>query len=470
MGDFSRRQFMQHAAAVSAGFLGLQALTGRTLAGLVTETKAARGYGPLVPDPYRAFDLPQGFDYRVISQAGQVMDDGLLVPALPDGMAAFPGPDGKVILIRNHEVAAGIPRQGAFGWTNELLPRVKKNRLYDPGHGQTPSLGGTTTLVYDPKTQTVERQYLSLAGTQRNCAGGPTPWNSWVSCEETDNVRAGQDCEHDHGYNFEVPATTKMQLVKPVALKDMGRFRHEAIAVDPKSGVVFQTEDRDDGAIYRFIPNVPGKLQQGGRLQALIIATELSRDTRNWPETTPEGDVIKPGKAYHVDWVDITDVESPEDDLRHQARRKNAATFARGEGMWYGNGGVYFACTNGGREKLGQIWKYTPSPYEGHAEEKEIPGTLELFIEPNDHSLCQNADNITIAPWGDLIICEDGSGSDRLLGITPQGNAYLLGENKVSSGELCGCCFSPDGQTLFFNMQAEGLTIAITGPWQNRHA
>lgn len=468
MVDVSRRQFMQHAAAVSAGFLGLQALSGKTLAGLVTETKPAIGYGPLKPDPFRAFDLPAGFDYHVISQSGQIMDDGLVVPALPDGMAAFPAPDGKLILIRNHETSVAAPGQGAFGWKNERLAKVKKNRLYDPGYDKTPSLGGTTTLVYDPKTKTVERQYLSLAGTQRNCAGGPTPWDSWVSCEETDNVRKGQHCEVDHGYNFEVPARTKMGLVKPVPLKDMGRFRHEAIAVDPKSGVVFQTEDRDDGAIYRFIPNEPGKLRKGGKLQALVISSELSRDTRNWPNMTPPEDVIHPGKAYHVHWVDIDDVESPNDDLRYQARRKNGAVFARGEGMWYGNGGVYFACTNGGREKLGQIWKYTPSPYEGLAQEKEIPGTLELFIEPNDHSLCQNADNITVAPWGDLIICEDGGGSDRLLGITPQGNAYILGENRVSNGELCGCCFSPDGQTLFFNLQAEGLTLAVTGPWQDR--
>lgn len=468
MADFSRRQFMQQAAAVSAGFLGFQSLSGQALAGIFTKTEAVEGYGPLIEDPYGAIDLPEGFTYRAISQTGQRMDDGLLVPALPDGMAAFPGPNGKIILIRNHECGYGSPRQGAFGWTNELLTKAHKTHLYDPGFSRTPSLGGTSTLVYDPKTMTIEKQFLSLGGTQRNCAGGPTPWNTWVTCEETDNVKASDDCEFDHGYNFEVPATTEIGMIEPVALKAMGRFRHEAIAVDPKSGIVFQTEDRDDGALYRFIPKKPGKLHKGGKLQALVMSDELSRDTRNWKETTTETDLIQPGKAFNVHWVDIENVESPEDDLRHQAFNKNAARFARGEGMWYGNGGIYFACTTGGPNKLGQIWKYTPSPYEGHAEEKDMPGRLELFIEPNDHSLCQNADNITIAPWGDLIICEDGPGTDRLIGITPQGHAYLLAENKVSNGELCGCCFSPDGQTLFFNMQAEGLTVAMTGPWHTR--
>ena len=298
--------------------------------------------------------------------------------------------------------------------------------------------------------------------------GGPTPWGSWITCEEASD-REGENrvdgervfCQKDHGYNFEVPATSGIQLQAAVPLKAMGRFRHEAVAVDPETGIVYQTEDTDDGLIYRFIPNVKGQLSKGGRLQALAVVERPSLDTRNW-EATP---AMRPRQTVAVRWIDVEDVESPQDDLRLRGFAAGAARFARGEGMWYVKGEIFFACTSGGHAKLGQIWRYTPSAKEGSSEETQTPGTLELFVEPNDSNLVVNADNLTAAPWGDLIVCEDRSGDDvRLVGVTPEGQLYTFANNNANT-EFAGATFSPDGSTLFVNLQHTGQTLAITGPW-----
>jgi secreted PhoX family phosphatase len=318
--------------------------------------------------------------------------------------------------------------------------------MYDPGKA-APSLGGTSTVVYDTKKQKVVRQFLSLAGTLRNCAGGPTPWDSWVTCEESVE-KAGKLCAMDHGWCFEVPATDQPKLADPIPLKGMGRFNHEAIAVDPETGYVYETEDRHDGLIYRFLPKVAGKLAQGGKLQALVAKGKKSLDTRNWEKTT-----VRLGEKIAVTWMDVDDVESPKDDLRFRGFAAGAARFARGEGMWYGNNGIYFTCTNGGKKKYGQVWKLTGDE-------------LELFAEPNDKDVVDNCDNLTVAPWGDVILCEDGGGKQYLVGVTPKGKFYKLARNSSGGSELAGATFSPDGTTLFVNVQHRGLTLAITGPWK----
>ncbi|NIP58442.1 MAG: DUF839 domain-containing protein, partial [Gemmatimonadetes bacterium] len=118
----------------------------------------------------------------------------------------------------------------------------------------------------------------------------------------------------------------------------------------------------------------------------------------------------------------------------------------------------------------GQIWKYVPSPREGTDGEWDEPATLQLFVEADEGALLENADNLTMAPWGDLIVCEDGTGDDYLVGVTPDGDLYRFAHNARSTGEFAGACFSPDGSTLFVNMQSEALTLAITGPWHQRGA
>jgi secreted PhoX family phosphatase len=245
----------------------------------------------------------------------------------------------------------------------------------------------------------------------------------------------------------------------------MGRFNHEAVAVDPATGIVYQTEDRDDGCIYRFLPTTPGKLAAGGRLQALAIKGDKSADTRNWAETgKPKLTLNTP---YEVEWIDVDQVEAPRDDLRSRSQKKGAARFARGEGMWYGRNEIFFACTNGGISKTGQVFRYLPSPQEGTPEESQSPGRLFLYLEPNNTHLLQACDNLTVAPWGDLIICEDGVEHNYLRGVTPAGEIYTMGDSAYhTQSELCGACFAPHHPTLFVNLQRPGLTLAITGPWR----
>ena len=441
---YTRRHFLQMSAAFGIGFAGLQ-----SLAGCGGRRVHASGYGALRPDPNGIMDLPEGFTYKVISRAGETMSDGFLTPGLPDGMAAFEGPDAHTILLRNHEVNVDSDLElGAFGPDLALLDRLDSSFLYDAGTGARPCLGGVTTVVYDTRAQALVSHHLSLAGSLRNCAGGPTPWGSWITCEETVE-KAGEVCAQDHGYCFEVPASATAQLVPPVPLTAMGRFNHEAVAVDPATGIVYLTEDDNEGLIYRFIPAVPGQLARGGRLQALVARDAFSLDSRNWEART-----VSAGENIAVTWMDLQDTHSPEDDLRLRGFAGGATRFARGEGMWYADGKVFFACTSGGPDQSGQIWQLTPAA-----------DALTLFVEAESGGLLKNADNLTVAPWGHVIVCEDSAEDDYLVGITPEGELYRIAHNVLSNSELAGAVFSPDGSTLFVNIQYDGLTLAITGPW-----
>lgn len=454
MNPIHRRNFLKQAAILSIGIAGLQGCT------RLKKAKESTGFGPLIPDPKQYLDLPKGFTYEIISKAGSKMDDGLLLPDRPDGMATFQTEDGKVILVRNHENSPKPSRRGAFGKNYELLAQVKPEDFYDYGGGKTPALGGTSTLVYNEDTGKVEREFLSLAGTVRNCAGGSTPWGTWITCEES-VLNAGENgLEKDHGFCFEVPATSEIKLHKPIPIKQMGRFNREAVCVDPRTGIVYQTEDRGDGLIYRYIPNVKGKLLEGGKTQVLAIKEEKSFETRNWGEATMKKEI-----NYAVEWLDIDNLLSPKDDLRYRGYKMGAARFARGEGMWFGKDELYFACTNGGPYKYGQVFKYIPSPYEGTSKETEDPGRLQLFAESEDKTILRNCDNLTIAPWGDVILCEDNSVDNHIRGIKSDGSCYTLAHNIHSKSEFAGLTFSPSGNTLFVNIQESGDTLAIKGPW-----
>lgn len=461
-----RRTFLQQSGRVSLGFLSLQAYINGCMPASNPQkatTKGPIGYGPLEEDPEGILMLPKGFTYKIISRKGTPMVDGLQVPGRPDGMATFAAPDGKVLIIRNHEVSPEDVANGPFGDNLELLSKVSAPQLYDFGQGQLPCMGGTTTLLYNPATGEVEQEYLSLAGTVRNCAGGATPWGSWISCEE-DVVKAGALLEKDHGYPFEVPAQVSPQLFEPVPLKAMGRFNHEAVCVDPRTGIVYQTEDRGDGLIYRFLPLQPGNLHAGGKLQVLAIQDQPSFDTRNWETSTTPMTINQP---YAVEWLDIDNIDAPDDDLRIRGFAQGAARFARGEGMWFGDGEFYFACTNGGAKGHGQIFRYVPSPQEGQPGESDQPAHLEIFVEPNNTDLVESCDNLTIATNGDLIVCEDKP-DPRIVGVSPQGGIYHFARNVGYRSEFAGATFSPDGRTLFVNIQDVGLTFAIQGPWQGK--
>ncbi len=441
--------------------LALAGLTGRLLA---AETGAmlseVKGYGPLIEDPQGLIDLPEGFSYRVISRFGQLMDDGHQVPSAADGMGCFDLGNGKLALVRNHELRA---RDGRFG---PLLDDPGADfATYDRDDEGKPLPGGTSTIVYDPKTGRTESQYLSLSGTIRNCAGGITPWGSWLTCEE-DTTRSGNKVGQDHGYVFEVPAAHK-GLVTPVPLKALGRFNHEAACIDPTTGIVYLTEDREDGLFYRLLPAAKGDLKQGGRLQALAFVRQTAADSRNKDGAR----AIAVSEWVDARWVDLDNVEAPEDDLRMRGTQAGAAVFARGEGIWWSESAkeLFFACTSGGPAGCGQIYRYRPSAKEGHKDERRQPGKLELFFESTSTALYNYGDNLTVMPNGHLMVCEDQYTpivDNHLRGITAQGKAYAFARSRLQT-ELTGVCTSPDGSTMFVNFFNPTTTLAITGPWGN---
>lgn len=459
---FNRRQFLRNSAAATAAFSGLATLTG-----CARSSSVAVDFAPinLVPDPDGLLDLPPGFTYSVISTEGDEMDDGLLTPGDFDGMAAFETTDG-LTLVRNHELHPFEFEKSPFGPDGERVRLIDQTRLYDRAEDLSGLLGGTTTLVLDPTTYELKQHFLSLGGTFNNCAGGPTPWGSWLTCEETTEPR-GEHLGRDHGYVFEVPAASR-ELVPAVPLTEMGRFRHEAVAIDPRNGITYLTEDAYDMAcFYRFIPNIPGQLTEGGRLQALKVVGENGFDTRNWDRTA-----IRPGDSLPVEWIDVVDSHNPENDLAERHVAMGAAHFTRGEGIWFGENELYFTCTDGGVAKTGQIFRYVPSPREGQPDEGDQPARLELFIESPGEDVMGQCDNLTIAQWGDLIVAEDGSGEQYIRGVTPAGRIYTIARNAFSQNsrfsEFCGPCFSPDGSILFINVQSSpSRTFAIRGPWRD---
>jgi secreted PhoX family phosphatase len=455
----NRRQFAVGGLA-SIAFAGM-ALQSSARAG---PGRGVIGYGPLEPDPRGLIDLPKGFTYRIVSQAGKPMDDGFLVPGKFDGMGCFPASDGTVALVRNHELKAEDRGIGPTGGDTRLDAHLLAQPHFGRDGNGLPLPGGTTTIIYDMHSGRTVRQYLSLAGTAVNCAGGITPWGSWLSCEEVAENKIQGPVGRDHGWVFDVSAQ-RYGLIQPVPLKGLGRFRHEAVAIDPSTGVVYLTEDQEDGLFYRFLPNEPGKLERGGRLQALALrAAPRGSDTRNW-----ESRQLEPQVWNDVFWIDLDGVDNENGDLRMRGHQAGGAIFARGEGIHWGKDELYFTCTDGGAGRIGQVMRYRPSRAEGSAAEKGQPGQLQLFVEAEDPELMSYMDNITIAPWGHLVVCEDRNRDDdnranQLKGITSEGGTYTIARLR-SDTEFAGACFSPDRSTLFVNAYAPGATLAITGPW-----
>lgn len=381
--------------------------------------------GPLVADPARILELPPGFSYAILERAHEPMNDGLTVPARPDGMGCFAGEGGTLILMRNHELGRGFSDAGY--------------KAPPPESFDATAAGGVTRLVLDAKTLTRVSSNRVLCGTLRNCSGGRSPWG-WLSCEES--VEAG------HGYVFR--CRIDVARVAPAErLVGYGRFNHEAACVDAATSTAYLTEDRSDGCLYRYRPRDPARPHTSGKLQALRAAGLPGFDTSR---------DIDHGLRLKVEWVDIPNPEPTDDSVRLQAGAAGAARFSRGEGMVIAGGAAYVCCTSGGRQGYGQVFKLTLGAREGD-------DRLELFAESPGPSVLDMPDNVYMAPWGDLLIAEDGSGEQYLRGITPEGRVYDLARNAKSNGEFAGICVSPRGDAIFVNMQLEGLTLAITGPF-----
>ena len=439
-----RRSFLKNAALTATAAVPFTAFMQRAASAQGDPGGVRRGhtvgYGPL----FETFDrttglpllaLPEGFKYVSFGWVGDAMDDGTPTPAAHDGMAAFAAGRGRVRLIRNHEVGAGTPFSSAF---------------YNPAAG-----GGTTTLEFDTHTGEVGSMRDSISGTIRNCAGGLTPWGTWLTCEETTLFHAGMP----HGYIFEVPVDG---LGDPTPLRDMGRFSHEAVAVDPATGYVYETEDTGNAGFYRFVPSTPGRLSDGGELFALKVK---GVDVANLGADLPHN------VTYDVEWVPIGTPDAPGmipgDFVWQQGRVQGAARFARLEGCWYGNDAkVYIVSTNGGIGQ-GQIWEYDPA-----AE------TIRLLFQSPGASVLNAPDNICVSQRGGLVLCEDGNGEEFLHGLTVDGEIFQFAKNTVvlngerngitgdfRGSEWAGACYSPDGKWLFASLQTVGITFAITGPW-----
>lgn len=451
MKDINRRTFIKQSSTLIATGLVIAPLSRLYAKELIGQPTRIAGFGNLSPrlaenaadltatvlgdlSNTAMLDLPPGFRYWAHSITGQTMTDNTVVPGDHDGMAAFAGPNDTILVVRNHELSPGEDEYG-----NTVGVDVGTQMKFDAA-----ATGGTTNLVFNNQGQLLSH-YATLGGTIRNCAGGPTPWNTWITCEES-TATPDQTINQRHGYAFEVPADA-IAPVDPVALTAMGRFNREAVAIDPATSYVYQTEDRGDSCFYRFRPNTDNDLS-AGTLEALVVTGTPNMDTST-------GMLTNLGLAMAVEWVTIDEPDPAADTLRIEAQSKGAATFSRGEGMWYGNELIYFCCTNGGDAGLGQIWALDPAN-----------DTLSLYIESTNANQLQSPDNITVGPDGRVYVCEDGSGDNFVVGVDRDGSLFQVARNALpDQSEFAGACFSPNGRFMFVNSQGLGVTYMIEGPW-----
>jgi len=475
-----RRDFIRRAGVTAAGLATMagpmQSIFARSALAVGSTGVAPNngGYGPLVPIRDKAdgavrLHLPRGFNYRSFSYTGTLTDDGVILPGRHDGMASFKVRPGRYRLVRNHEVNGPGP---AFGDASKAYDAMAR--------------GGTTTLDVAPRAQNY-RAWVSANGTQMNCAGGGMPWGSWVTAEETVNgPDVGPDftggdntlLEEQHGYIFEVRARWGIgEYERPVPIRAAGRFAHEAVDIDPATGVLYQTEDNFNfpSGFYRYIaPQNPMRvreLRDGGELQMLKIKGQDNA-------VLDKGQT--PGVTYDVEWVTIDEPDTtfPPGTTNDQAivfvgdqgRAKGAAIFSRLEGIFADRGKIYLVSTQGGDtppgepapsgygDGYGQLWVY-----DTRAE------TLTLLFESPSRTVLELPDNMCISPKGSSLLCEDGPVENYLRGVTPKGGLFDFALNAIpqrQGEEFAGSTFTPDGRMLFVNIQAENaLTFAIWGPF-----
>jgi len=427
--------------------------------------------------------LPEGFRYRTFSWSGDAMTNGEPTPDLHDGMGVIAahgrGDDLEVTLVRNHERAISHP----------ILAKARYDRSSPTGQGFAPA-GGTTTLRFRG------RQWVgsepSLGGTIYNCAGGATPWGTWLSCEETVidlTSRGGRR----HGYVFEVRADSAATTGKPIV--GMGRMLHEAVAVDPKTNIAYLTEDNPrHSGFYRYIPKdtsgTPGSYEADGRLQAARVIGRRNADLR----------APAVGDTYRIDWVDIAKPDAASGPVPAAAAPSTASGpfrqgwaagtlwLSRGEGICHHGDKFYFVDTEAGVDAAGRpgygdgaVWELDP-----------IANTLSALFVAGSQQVGDNIDNITLSPRGGILLCEDGDPvtdsygpGTRLIGITAEGDSFPFAKNNITlaldeivaagknvlpndyrAQEWAGACFDPDGEVLFVNIQIPGITFAIWGPWE----
>ena len=433
-------------------------------------------FPPLVDDPAGILALPEGFGYSIVTRTGVTrLDDGQgLTPADHDGMAVFGAPRGRYTLIQNHEIDPGAE----FG-----VPHVE-GTVYDPG---AVDAGGCTVITTD-RTGANHGEFVALSGTASNCAGGPTPWGTWLTCEETED-RAGDEWDEDgrtgafqkdHGYVFEVWADG---TADPTPVKCLGRYAHEALAIDKDRTHVYLSEDADgpNGLFYRWSaprgvklgPNVlTGLAPDAGTLAAMQIIMDDGSVLPDVAYLTS----AQLGRPFPVRWIDVPDRDAQTTPTREQLADGEVTRGRKFEGVWGTDAGVYvvnsYAWEDGDLPTDavphdGMVWFYdytaqtiqlvTYFPHQATTED----GSAARY----DDITFDGPDNVTVTPWGSLVLAEDGEGASHVLSSFPGGPTYAIARNQLNDSEFCGPVFTDDGKVLFVNMQDPGLTLAITGPW-----
>jgi secreted PhoX family phosphatase len=387
-------------------------------------------YGPLQAADINGLMLPAGFTSRVIARAGlPVVPAPYIWPIFPDGAACFPADDG--------------------GWNYVVNSET-------PSHGALPDgvqrLGGASAIHFNAQGKITDA-YRVLSGTRTNCAGGATPWGTWLSCEEFDDGDDGGSTA-SAGRVWECDPTGKNKAIRRDAL---GAFEHEAAAVDPATHQVYLTEDKGDGRFYRFTPasfsGTPSDLDAGTLAAAQLIG----------PADGP----------WNVAWDVIPDPSATE----VQTRKQVAATtpFRGGEGCFHDDGIVYF--TTKGDNK---VWRF-------HVASQTMDILYDAADPPNQgDTVLSGVDNVVVSRSGDVFVAEDG-GNMEIVMITPDnvvapvlratGPQHGLFENPLPDpagevplvSEITGPTFSPDGSRLYFSSQRGfvlGITYEVRGPFR----
>ncbi|GAA4226907.1 hypothetical protein FHR32_002428 [Streptosporangium album] len=461
--SLSRRDLMRSGAMGGLGIaiLGsIEAIAGPAAAQAAQTGLKAVGYGPVVADPAGLLALPRGFSYKIVAQAGKtLLESGEPTPSDADGTGFFKGKghDGYV-LVNNHEIDGSEP------YGVPTLPGL----TYDPG-----AHGGTTNIEVDRHGNRI-REYVSVAGTHNNCAGGITPWDTWLTCEETEQ-RAGGAFQKDHGYVFEVDPFDRDANVDPVPLKFLGRFAHEAVAVDPHTSAIYETEDAGspNGLYFRWTPprHFRGRkgalralaLSDGGDTAGTLEAMSCFKGSKHIADLS---EATQPGTQYKVKWVNVPDRDAKTVSVRKQFTNDQITRSRKLEGAWWSDGGAYFVASfarhgdGSVNEHDGQVWFYDP-----RSETVTLKTIFGVNPDPEQDTDYDGPDNITVSPYGGIILAEDGEGVSHLVGVTKKGNAYPMARNELNTSEFTGPTFSADGKVLFANIQTPGYVFAITGPW-----
>ena len=424
------------------------------------------GYGPLLSDPAGLLALPAGFTYRVITRSGvTTLESGESTPSNHDGTAAFAGHRGVTLLVNNHEL-----KGKRANWAHPVP--LTEGLVYDAA-----AAGGCTVVEVRRGGEVAE--WVGIAGTSTNCAGGSTPWDTWLTCEETEDLAGKNGMTKDHGYVFEVDPHDRRANRDPQPIKAFGRYAHEAVVIDPKHGHAYLTEDASgpNGLLYRWTP--PSGFRHGrGKLRTLAADAGVLQAAKCFDSSGRFVDDLsratKTGTVYGVDWVDVTDRDARTVPVRKQFA-EGAVTRARKlEGMWWADGGAYFVSSyarseSPGAAHDGQVWFYDPK-----RRTVRLAVLIGVNADPSKDGAFDGPDNITVSPYGGLVIAEDGEGVQHLFGATESGRTYPLARNELNIGtaeapeysEFTGVCFSPDGRTLYANIQDPGIMLAITGPWR----